>query len=129
MWETMNESICSSVRHGRDGTDKTDLQRNNSVFTNSRNDSRRWQCDDFDNSSSDTCGTVNSRIVDMVNHPPHYKSGKLECIEVIENFNLNFHLGNAVKYILRADKKGKQQEDLQKAIWYLQRELKRVSSD
>lgn len=64
----------------------------------------------------------------MVNHPSHYKSGRLEAIEVIEDFNLNFHLGNAVKYILRAGKKGDKQEDLQKAIWYLERELRHVSS-
>lgn len=59
---------------------------------------------------------------DMVNHPPHYKGNTLESIDVIEDFGLGFHLGNAVKYILRAGKKGDKVEDLKKAIWYLQRE-------
>lgn len=59
----------------------------------------------------------------MVEHPPHYKGKGLECIQVIEAFGLGFCLGNAVKYILRAGKKGERTEDLQKAIWYLKREI------
>lgn len=49
----------------------------------------------------------------------------MECIDVIEAFSLNFRLGNAIKYILRCDKKGAKKEDLQKAIWYIQRELEK----
>lgn len=66
---------------------------------------------------------------DMINHPSHYKSGRIEAIDVIEDFKLNFNLGNAVKYILRAGKKGCRKEDLKKAIWYLHRELRHVSSE
>ena len=58
----------------------------------------------------------------FVNHPSHYQGSCLEAIDVIEDFDLNFHLGNAVKYILRAGKKGNKEEDLRKAIWYLERE-------
>ena len=63
-------------------------------------------------------------------NPEHYKSkSKLEANEVIEAFDLNFHRGNIVKYILRAGKKSekgyenkqKQLEDLNKAKWYLSR--------
>lgn len=61
---------------------------------------------------------------DSVNNPPHYKGNGLECIQVIEAFNLGFNLGNAVKYILRSDKKGNREQDLKKAIWYLKREIK-----
>lgn len=57
-----------------------------------------------------------------VNHPPHYQGSKMEVIDIIEDFNLDFCLGNAVKYILRAGKKGDRLEDLNKAIWYLERE-------
>jgi hypothetical protein len=60
---------------------------------------------------------------EVVNHPEHYKGKSLEAIDIIEDYQLNFCLGNAIKYILRAGKKGERQEDLQKAIWYLQREL------
>jgi len=60
---------------------------------------------------------------DAVNHPKHYiehPSG-VECIQVTEH--MNFCLGNAVKYIWRADLKHDAIEDLEKAIWYIQREL------
>ncbi len=59
------------------------------------------------------------------NHPPHYNFGKYEVIEVIEDWKLGFHLGNAVKYISRCGKKGigTEGEDIRKAIWYLERYL------
>ena len=60
---------------------------------------------------------------EMVNHPDHYQGNKMEVIDIIEDYDLGFSLGNAVKYILRADKKGNKKQDLEKAIWYLQREL------
>lgn len=65
---------------------------------------------------------------DVVNHPAHYTDGKIEVIDFIEGKGLNFHRGNAVKYIVRAGKKdpGKEVEDLQKAVWYLNREIERL---
>jgi hypothetical protein len=60
---------------------------------------------------------------ERVNHPAHYNAGKIEVIDAIEDWKLGFHLGNAVKYIARADHKGQRQEDLQKALWYLKREI------
>ena len=60
---------------------------------------------------------------DPVNHPPHYKAGGIETIDFIEAKKLNYNLGNVVKYITRADHKGNRKQDLQKAAWYLQREL------
>ena len=59
----------------------------------------------------------------MVNHPKHYQGNKYEVIDIIEDFNLNFSLGSAIKYILRAGKKDDRNQDLEKAIWYLKREL------
>lgn len=53
----------------------------------------------------------------------HYQGKGLKAIEVIEAFELNFSLGNAIKYILRSGKKGNAKEDLEKAIWYLKREV------
>ena len=61
---------------------------------------------------------------ETVNHPEHYNQG-IEAIDIIESWNLNFSLGNAIKYILRAPYKGSKKEDIQKAIWYLERELQR----
>lgn len=65
---------------------------------------------------------------DMVNHPPHYTDGKIEVIDFIEDKQLGFHLGNAVKYISRAGKKGKDKEveDLMKAAWYLNRRIEQL---
>jgi hypothetical protein len=60
---------------------------------------------------------------DVVNKPKHYTTGKYEVIDVIEDWNLNFRLANAVKYIARHKHKGKPLEDLKKALWYLQREI------
>lgn len=61
----------------------------------------------------------------MIDKPKHYQTNSgMQPIDVIEAFGLNFCLGNAIKYICRAGKKGDKNEDLQKAIWYLQRELK-----
>ena len=62
-----------------------------------------------------------SKKHDMVNHPPHYKGEGLEAIEVIEGWELGYHLANAVKYIVRSSKKGREAEDLSKAMWYLTR--------
>jgi len=62
---------------------------------------------------------------DPVNHPSHYTShpSGVECIDITEHFN--FNLGNAIKYVWRAGLKGKTIEDLEKAIWYIQREIER----
>jgi len=60
---------------------------------------------------------------DPVNHPAHYKYGGIETIDFIEAKELNYNMGNAVKYITRADHKGNRKQDLEKAIWYLKREL------
>jgi hypothetical protein len=62
---------------------------------------------------------------EMVNHPDHYQGNKFEVIDIIEDYDLGFSLGNAIKYILRADKKGARKQDLKKAIWYIQREINR----
>ena len=60
---------------------------------------------------------------DMVNHPPHYKTGGIETIDFIEAKGLNYHLGNVIKYVTRADHKGDRLENLRKAKWYLEREI------
>lgn len=61
--------------------------------------------------------------LDMIDHPPHYTATLVEPINVIEAWHLSFHLGNCVKYIARCDLKGKPIEDLEKARWYLDREI------
>lgn len=62
---------------------------------------------------------------DMVNKPPHYNFGKYEVLDVIEDWNLDYHLGNVVKYIARAEHKGNKLQDLEKAKFYLDRYIKK----
>ena len=61
---------------------------------------------------------------DMVNHPAHYTAGGIETIDFIEAKKLGYNLGNVVKYITRSDLKGDRLENLKKAQWYLNREIK-----
>lgn len=64
---------------------------------------------------------------ESINHPDHYGGDNTyEAIKVIEAWDLDFHLGNVVKYISRAGKKDKAKEieDLKKALWYLDRKIK-----
>jgi hypothetical protein len=58
---------------------------------------------------------------DKVNHPSHYKVGGIETIDFIEAKQLDYHLGNVVKYISRADHKDERLVNLKKAQWYLNR--------
>ena len=68
--------------------------------------------------------------VDNVNHPSHYTSGKIEVIDFIDDQQLSYEKGNVIKYVCRAGKKdaAKEIEDLKKAAWYIQREIKNVEN-
>lgn len=81
---------------------------------------RKWDAEDAFNEQK-TWKMV--PVEDNINSPKHYTNGKYEVIDVIEDWNLNFRLANAVKYIARHEHKGKPEEDLKKALWYLQREI------
>ena len=62
----------------------------------------------------------------VVDHPAHYNAGKFEVIDVIEDWNLTFNAGNALKYIGRHMHNNKPIEDLEKAAWFLAREIARL---
>jgi len=66
---------------------------------------------------------------DPVNNPKHYTShpSGVECIQITRH--MGFNLGNAIKYIWRADEKGKRIEDLEKAVWYLTDEIKKRKNE
>ena len=68
---------------------------------------------------------------EMIDHPSHYNMGRYEAIDVIEDWNLNFNLGNTIKYISRAGHKDKDKttEDLKKALWYLIREINKIEGN
>ena len=63
---------------------------------------------------------------EMVNHPSHYNVG-IETIDYIESWVMNFNIGNVIKYTTRAGFKENELEDLEKAKWYLEREIQRLS--
>lgn len=77
--------------------------------------------------SSEVSGSRHDPLVsddtDMVNHPPHYPShpSGVECIQITEH--MGFCIGNAMKYLWRADLKADALEDLEKAKWYIEREI------
>ncbi len=65
---------------------------------------------------------------DAVDHPNHYRTAAgLEAVDVIEAFGLDWHLGNAIKYVLRAGKEAGEpaDKDVEKAVWYLHRWLEK----
>ncbi len=66
---------------------------------------------------------------DPVSNPKHYTShpSGVECIQITEH--CSFNIGNAIKYLWRADLKGSSNQDLEKAIWYIQRELSKRAKD
>lgn len=68
-----------------------------------------------------------TNVSNAVEHPSYYQ-GKIEVIDFIEDKGLGFNLGNSIKYIARAGKKNPEKllEDLKKARWYLDREIKNV---
>jgi hypothetical protein len=66
---------------------------------------------------------------DPIHHPAHYTFGAIEVIDAVEAWQLGFHLGNVVKYVVRAGRKGDQLVDLRKARWYLDREIGRIERE
>jgi len=64
--------------------------------------------------------------MEYINHPIHYQGKSIEVIEIIDEFELSFSLGNVIKYILRSKKKGNQLQDLEKAKWYLEHEINKL---
>jgi len=61
-----------------------------------------------------------------ISHPDHYNTGRFEAIDVIEDWGLDFHCGNALKYISRHKHKNDPRGDIEKAIWYLQRYMEKL---
>ena len=72
---------------------------------------------------------VPMRPREMVDHPSHYNQGKIEVIDAIEDWDLNFCEGNVVKYVARSRHKGEALQDLKKAQWYLNRLIESVMNE
>lgn len=98
----------------------------------------KWKCDAGiqDNQGADGAPTyAQEQLADVerrraIDHPAYYKAGGVEAIDVIEAWNLDFCLGNTVKYIARCGRKSENAvEDLKKAAWYLNREIERKEKE
>jgi len=95
------------------------------------NESLKRLLDSYENAEISMNRSLNEYAESVIEHPSHYRSDSgFEAIDVIEAWNLGFNLGNTLKYISRAGLKDKNREieDLEKAQWYLNREIKRVRS-
>lgn len=85
----------------------------------------------------DICKDEQDTQYDSVNHPSYYADGNIEVIDYIEDKNLGYHLGTAIKYISRAGKKHEQGmtvkekeiEDLRKAVWFINRKIEQLQKD
>lgn len=96
-------------------------------FYRSNNDNIPCDKREADENMRITKAWINTLITppDQINSPSHYTQGNIEVIEVIEDWKLNYNLGNAIKYIGRCEHKGNKKQDLEKAIWYIKREIER----
>lgn len=79
------------------------------------NQELKWLIDDIDFST-----LIRKETTDNVVNPPHYTTTKISALEVVNDWDLGFYLGNTIKYIKRYKLKGKPVEDLKKAQQYLQ---------
>jgi hypothetical protein len=112
-WALRKEGIdCVPTKRGRKSSKVVDLSAAGSPLGEWITPTKTRTVPEFGNSN-----------VDLVNAPPHYTAGGIETIDFIEAKKLNYNLGNAVKYISRADHKGNRIQDLQKAKWYIEREI------
>lgn len=68
-------------------------------------------------------------VDNMVIHPKHYNMGKYEVKDVIRDWDLNFALGSAIKYVARCEHKGNKRQDLEKAIFFIQDELNNIDKE
>ena len=66
---------------------------------------------------------------EMINHPSHYNQGKIEVIDAIQDWELNFCEGNVIKYVARHRHKNEPLEDLKKARWYLERLIQSIENE
>lgn len=74
-------------------------------------------------------GFIKGEAQEQINHPSHYNQGKIEVVDAIADWGLNFQLGNVVKYTARAGHKDDILVDLEKAKWYLQYEIDRIKKE
>jgi len=92
-------------------------------------DAVKRTCEEYEKNAKKAGWSCAHPTKEMVDHPSHYQGKRFEVIDIIEDYELNFNKGNALKYLLRAGNKDDYVQDLQKAIWYLNREIETYNSN
>ena len=115
--------------YGDDGYDFTAWADKGSTFENLQDWWKKYY--QFEFVEEINCKPTDTHINDPVNHPSHYTKGKIEVADFIADQKLNFDRGNAVKYVCRAGSKDpdKEIQDLEKAIWYINHEIKMLKGE
>jgi len=73
--------------------------------------------------------TDSKKTNDPVQNPDHYTMARAECIEIIQDLGLGYHVATAMKYLWRCNFKGNKKQDLEKAKWFIERELEYLEND
>lgn len=121
-------SRYSSEYISNDCAPKNMLAKGAELLTCSKPKSNTTETNDDKNENNDNVKTESKTTDDKTieSLSSHYHQGNVEPIDLIESMDLNFNLGNVIKYVARCNYKGQKKEDLLKAKWYLERELKRL---
>lgn len=121
-------SRYSSEYISNDCAPKNMLAKGAELLTCSKPKSNTTETNDDKNENNDNVKTESKTTEDKTieSLSSHYHQGNVEPIDLIESMDLNFNLGNVIKYVARCNYKGQKKEDLLKAKWYLERELKRL---
>jgi hypothetical protein len=131
-----SSSLSDMVREVSNGKAKLRMSDNPAViqgFTGKQYELMDTSPSPFGQTPMATYGeTINAtveQVADAVNHPSHYKTGGIEVIDFIEAKGFNYRIGNVVKYVSRASHKGNYIQDLEKAMWYLEREISKARNE
>ena len=131
MTSVVKETAKSTLNNTIDGVNKTVkemIENSNEMMRTNSNEERKRILAEKTNKVAEKLSETFIKLAssEKVDHPQHYGGDtQYEVIKVLEAWDLDFHLGNVVKYVARAGKKDKSKEiqDLEKALWYLKRKI------
>lgn len=134
MWEKHGNNTCVKVIEHDDGEITWEVELYKSVAMRGEivRFHRKKETIDKERELQKYSEQISKKKEDLVNHPLHYNQYSQEVIDTIEEVTVNmpvtvaYHVGNAVKYLFRAPFKGKLKQDLEKAIWYLERAVNKL---
>ena len=137
MSSVVKETAKATLNNTIDGVNKTVkemIENSNEMMRTTSNEERKRILAEKTNKVAEKLSETFVKLAssENVNHPHHYGGDtQYEVIKVLEAWDLDFHLGNVVKYVARAGKKDKSKEiqDLEKALWYLKRKIELLKGE